>query len=71
MKDAVLVDVDPAAPARADGAAAVGAENFRLVRSGSAKLKILETHESASIGNAKLQWARVEVDPSEIYEVQR
>lgn len=71
-RDVVLVDKDPAAPSHSeDVAAAASPETIRLIRAGSGKLKILALQESPSIGSAKLEWARVEVDPSELYEVQR
>jgi hypothetical protein len=71
-KDVVLVDKDPAAISHSeDVAAAATRETIRLIRAGSGKLKILAMQESPSIGSAKLEWARVEVAPSDLYEVQR
>lgn len=71
-KDVVLVDRDPAAPSLSEDATkSVSSETIRLIRAGKEKLKILSLQETPSIGSAKLYWARVEVDPSELYEVQR
>jgi hypothetical protein len=70
-RDVVLIARDPAAQSLSEDATAVSSETFRLIRAGGGKLKILGIQESSSIGSAKLQWARVEVDPSELYEVRR
>lgn len=70
-RDVVLVDKDPGAPSLSEGAPAASSETIRLIRAGGRKLKILAIQKSPSVGSAELQWARVEVDPSELYEVKR
>jgi hypothetical protein len=68
-RDVVLVERDPALPSLSEGAAEVGSVSFRLIRAGTGKLKILGIQPSPSIGDAEFQWARVEVNPSDLYEV--
>lgn len=71
-KDVVLVDSDPSLPQQAAGNSANDqASTIRLLRAGGDSLKILSVTESPSIGNGKLQWARVEVQPRDLYEVRR
>lgn len=72
VKDAVLVDRDPQLPTETGGSGtSAQAETIRLLRAGGDPLKILSFAESSSIGNGKLQWARVEVEPRDLYEVRR
>jgi len=69
-KDAVRVEKDPAAPSQSESVRAdENSQTIRLIRAGDSPLKILSTQESPSIGGAKLIWARVDVAPSELYEV--
>lgn len=72
VKDVVLVDRDPGLPEQAAGnGASDQADTIRLLRAGGEALRIISVSESPSIGNGKLQWARVEVQPRDLYGVRR
>lgn len=70
-KDVVLIEKDPATSAAQDVEAATDSGTIRLIRAGGSALKILAIQESPSIGSGTLKWARVEVNPSDLYEVKR
>jgi hypothetical protein len=67
-KDTVLVERDPARESPDGSKRSDSQQLFRLVRAGGKPLNVISLSEAESIGNAKLVWARVEVEPVDLYE---
>lgn len=70
-RDVVLVDRDPSETSSPFAGTESKAQTIRLIRSGTVALKILSRKQSPSISEGKFEWARVEVSPSDLYEVKR
>jgi len=69
QKDIVLVDKDPSTQTAAG--TANPSEVLRMLRAGTSPLQIQSIQTTESIGNGKLQWARVSVLPTDLYELSR
>jgi hypothetical protein len=72
VKDAVLVGRDPSIVSTVENNKIKSEEDVvRLVRAGGDYFEILSIQESPSIGNAILQWAKIKVQPRDLYEIRR
>jgi hypothetical protein len=72
VKDAVLVEEDPKDSVQtALNGSNNGANVIRLIRSGADTFKIISTQPSKSIGEAEFLWAKISVQPHDLYEVRR
>jgi hypothetical protein len=69
VKDTVLVDNDPNDSVQtAENGSNNGTNVIRLIRPGADKFKIISTRESKSIGDATFLWAKISVQPRDLYE---